>query len=266
MAREMAFLNVVEIASDGWNARRCDLAPDDELLKSIMAQGVLEPIGVQHVQEGYRCIYGFRRLAAARALKMQTIPAIIHDDMVDDLQVMAANLAENYQRRNLRPWEMAQALFEMHQASGLEGKELGPLVGMSPEHAVNLLRVRRKLAPVIWEQFVTWGVTHKVPFQDLVDLCAHPWDEQIERWNRAHDWYQGARRGCEYRPGPAKMKKMLKRLDEHPEAFREGPGFAAGARYALRVALGQEPWRHGGVATLQTRRQRAKNRLKGSDT
>lgn len=246
------------IRLDGWNARRECLEPDEELVESVRAHGILEPVGVR-VEEGECwCVYGFRRVRAAILVGLEQVPVVLVEG--SKFQAQVANIAENYQRRNLRPHELAQALFELHREYGFHAEELATMTGISKTHCANLLRVRQKLAPVIWEQFCSWGPTLKVPFQDLVELATLSWEEQIARWNTAHDLYGGARRGNEWKPGPAKLRKMLRRIEDNPEIMREGTGFAAGARYGLRVALGLEVWRHGGVVTSKTRRQRAKAR------
>lgn len=262
-----------EIDLSGWNARRENLEPDEELIRSVGLHGVLEPVGVRPVELPKRgellvCIYGFRRTRAAVLAGLETIPVVLCVYEDDETSYKTANLAENYHRSNLRPWELAQALYEMELETGLEPSVLGERVGMSPEYASQLVRVRKRLAPVLWEQFQKWGVSKKIPWKDLIELSSHPWETQIEKWNEAHDLYEGARRGHEYKPGPAKLRKMLRRIEGDPSIMREGPGFAAGAKYALRVALGEEAWRHGGVATSRVRRQRAKARklkVKGTD-
>lgn len=251
------YLHPESILLDGWNSRRVEVEPDPELVASVRELGVLEPVGVRW-EEGPTCVYGFRRVRAARAAGLEAIPCVYVEG--DETIQRLANIAENYHRRNLRPWELAESLHELSQATGEAPEELGRKAGVSPEYAAQLVRVRRRLAPMVWAQFCAWGVTMKVPFSDLVNLSGLPWDTQIEEWNRAHDWYGGARRGSEYRPGPAKVRKMLARVEEHPDVFREGPGFAAGVRYALRVVAGKEAWRHGGVASLRARRARAKAR------
>lgn len=253
------------ISLDGWNARKVATNPDDELVASVRAQGILEPIGVTRRGEEIVCVYGFRRLRAALALELDEVPVVVVEGTDDDMAF--ANLAENYHRKNLRPHELCEAVHELHIERGFTHEEIATRIGISSEYAFKLLRVRKRLAPVIWEQFVTWGPTLKVPFSDLYDLCQYEWTEQVERWNLAHDHYNGARRGNEYKPGPAKVRKMLAKVNEHPESFPEGSQFAAGVRYALRVVTGQEAWRHGGVASLAIRRARAKKRAirKGTD-
>ena len=252
----------------GWNARRENLEPDEELVRSVGLHGVLEPVGVRVLElpkgkELFRCVYGFRRTKAAIMAGLSMIPIVACDFEKEEVAYKTANVSENYHRSNLRPWELAQALFELEQETGLEPSELGERVGMSGDYATQLVRVRKRLAPVLWEQFCKWGVTKKIPWKDLIELSSHPWETQVEKWNEAHDLYEGARRGHEYKPGPSKLRKMLKRIEADPSVMREGPGFASGARYALRVALGEEAWRHGGVATSRVRRMRAKARRKG---
>ena len=251
-------VETVRVHLSSMNARKEGTEPDSELLDSIRSNGILVPVGVQEDGDEWACVWGHRRIRAAQILGLEHVPAVVV--ALNPERAKIANLVENYNRKPLRQWEVAEALLELHQLTGLEGKELGELVGMSPEFAQALLRIRRRLAPQIWNQFKLWGLTNKVRFVDLVELAGLPWDEQIERWNKAHDWIEGARRGCEYKPGKAKLRKMLARLESSPEVVREGIGFAAGAKYALRVAIGLEPWRHGGVVATKTRRARAKAR------
>ncbi len=259
------------ISLNGYNARAADARePDEELLSSIRELGVLEPPGVRfspqddeahpsELDESVSCVYGFRRVLAARMLELKAIPVVWVADG-DGSDVRVANLAENLHRKNLRTWEVAQALHELAEETGQGPAELGPRIGLSEGYVGNLLRMRRKLAPDVWRQVQTWGVSEKLSIEFLIEICALPWDEQIERYNQALDLSHGARRGNEVAPGRAKIRKMLARVEERSDVFREGQGFAAGCKYALRVVLGREAWRHGGVVSDRTRRRRHQER------
>jgi ParB/RepB/Spo0J family partition protein len=258
------------ISLNGYNARATDARePDEHLLASIRELGVLEPPGVRfsphddethssELDESVSCVYGFRRVLAARILELTEIPVVWVADK--DGSDRVANLAENLHRKNLRTWEIAQALHELAEETGQGSVELGLRIGLSEKYVANLLRMRRKLAPDVWRQVQTWGVSEKLSIEFLIEICALPWDEQIERYNQALDLSHGARRGNEVAPGRAKIRKMLARVEQRSDVFREGQGFAAGVKYALRVVLGREAWRHGGVVSDRTRRRRHQER------
>ena len=88
-------------------------------------------------------------------------------------------------------------------------------------------------------------------------------ERQVSAYNADADPSGGARRGSEGRPGPAKLRKMQARARQR-EKFPEGAQFAAGAEYALGCALGEVPWRHGGIQTAETRRKAAHKRETGN--
>ena len=71
----------------------------DELANSIEQVGVLEPLIVRHVGRKIEVIAGTRRLAAARKIKLKSIPCIVKE--MDDDTAMIVSLAENIQRGNL---------------------------------------------------------------------------------------------------------------------------------------------------------------------
>jgi len=245
----------------GYNARG-KVEPSAELVHSVRTLGVLEPVGVRREGELVRCVYGFRRVMAAR-IAARMVPVVWVE--LDAIECMVANVAENHHRSGLRVWELAEAIHRIANAS-LERGELDPIettaqrLGISSAYAGNLYRLRQRLAPDVWRQVQAWGTSERVSFDLLTELATLPWDEQIERWNQAIDRAGGARRGAERAPGRAKIAKLLKRLEEHPEAVREGEGFGAGARYALRVVLGRERWRHGDVSSPRTKRRKRQER------
>ena len=111
----------------------------EELASSIRAQGIVQPIVVRRVGEGYELIAGERRWRAAQMAGLETIPAVVRD--IPDRAAAAMALIENIQRENLNPLEEAQAIrrligeFEMtHQAAA-------EAVGRSRTAVTNLLRL-----------------------------------------------------------------------------------------------------------------------------
>ncbi len=75
---------------------------DEETLaalgESIREVGVLQPVLVRVVGEGYELIAGERRWRAARRVGLHTIPAIVR--VADDAAVLQQAIVENVQRES----------------------------------------------------------------------------------------------------------------------------------------------------------------------
>jgi ParB family transcriptional regulator, chromosome partitioning protein len=87
-----------------------------ELMASIAEKGIIEPIIVRRRMHRYQIIAGERRYQAAVQLGLTEVPAVIRD--VDDSEVIEIALVENLQRKDLTPFEEAEALHHLtHQSS-----------------------------------------------------------------------------------------------------------------------------------------------------
>lgn len=80
----------------------------EEMAASIKAQGVLQPILLREMGEGYELIAGERRYRAAKMVGLTQIPALIRT--MTDEQAEDAQLAENIQRLNLSQMETAKKI------------------------------------------------------------------------------------------------------------------------------------------------------------
>jgi ParB/RepB/Spo0J family partition protein len=89
--------------------RNVRITTDDELVKSIKALGLLQPIVVRENDGRYELVAGRRRLEAVKKLGWEKIPAVVHGDMSDG-GLTAASLSENIDRRPLSPIEEAEAI------------------------------------------------------------------------------------------------------------------------------------------------------------
>ncbi|MCK7489949.1 MAG: ParB/RepB/Spo0J family partition protein [Anaerotruncus sp.] len=96
-----------------------------ELAESIRVNGVLQPIIVKKVLNGYLLVTGERRVRAAKMAGFSTIPAIVRDYNTRYLAELA--LLENIQREDLTIVEEAEAYrnainFDEPDAFGTRGK------------------------------------------------------------------------------------------------------------------------------------------------
>jgi ParB/RepB/Spo0J family partition protein len=109
MAEASQILNIPlgKLMVSRFNVRR-ELGDLSELVDSIKAVGVLQPIVVRPVKKDrYEVVVGSRRFAAAKEAKLKAIPAIVKE-MSDD-EAIIESLVENIQRGDLEIEEIASA-------------------------------------------------------------------------------------------------------------------------------------------------------------
>lgn len=111
----------------------------EELAQSIRSNGVLQPILVRRIGDGFEIISGERRFRAAQLAKLRRIPAYIRN--LDEGQTRLAALIENIQREDLNPVEEAQALREILLKHGLTHEQLAERLGRSRSALTNRLRI-----------------------------------------------------------------------------------------------------------------------------
>ncbi|KQS66845.1 ParB/RepB/Spo0J family partition protein [Modestobacter sp. Leaf380] len=128
------------------NPKQPRLVFDDEALEelahSVREFGLLQPIVVRERPEGgYELIMGERRLRAARAAELQTVPAIVRDTS-DDAMLRDA-LLENIHRVQLNPLEEAAAYQQLLEEFGATHEELAAKIGRSRSQVTNTIRLMK---------------------------------------------------------------------------------------------------------------------------
>ena len=112
-----------------------------DLADSIAAQGVIQPVVVRPLgNDRYELIAGERRWRAAQQAGLDTIPAVVHEDVTDQA-VMAMALIENIQRQDLNALEEATALHRLLNEFELTHQQVAQAIGKSRTSVTNLLRV-----------------------------------------------------------------------------------------------------------------------------
>jgi ParB family chromosome partitioning protein len=119
--------------------RSFDREPLEALAASIREVGVLQPVVVRVREGGYELVAGERRLRAARAAGLATIPAVIRE--TDDTEGLREALIENLHREDLGALEMAEAFRELLEDLGATQEQLAERLGMSRPHVTNTLRL-----------------------------------------------------------------------------------------------------------------------------
>ena len=154
--KEVGQQNLVDIKDISPNPRQprthFDPVALDELIASIKEIGILQPPVVRKVSEGrYELIMGERRLRAAKAAGLTTIPVIIRQ--TPDNELLREALIENIHRSQLNPLEEAAAYAGLLTDFGCTHDELATKLGRSRPLISNMLRllnlpptVQRKVA------------------------------------------------------------------------------------------------------------------------
>jgi len=125
---------------------KMDEASLQELAASIRAQGIMQPILVRPLGNGYEIIAGERRWRAARLVGLAEVPTLVRE--IPDEAAAAMSLIENIQRENLNPLEEALGLQRLVDEFGLTHQQAADAVGRSRPAASNMLRLLQLAAPV----------------------------------------------------------------------------------------------------------------------
>jgi ParB family transcriptional regulator, chromosome partitioning protein len=120
--------------------RRFDAEGISELAESIRAQGLVQPVVVRPLPEGtWELIAGERRLRAAKAAGLATIPALVRES--DDRDSLLLALVENVAREDLSPIEEARAYSVLMDEFSLSLGDVAERVGRSKPTISNRIRL-----------------------------------------------------------------------------------------------------------------------------
>lgn len=120
-----------------------------ELAESIRINGVLQPVLVKKVSNGYMLVAGERRCKASELAGFSTVPAIIRDYNNQYLAELA--LLENIQREDLTIVEEAEAYQNAIQTMNLTHLELATKIGKSRSYVSNALGILNLPSEVLQE-------------------------------------------------------------------------------------------------------------------
>jgi ParB family chromosome partitioning protein len=134
------------------NQPRQQMGDLSELTASIREKGILEPLIVRHLGERYQIISGERRYQAALQAGLKELPCVERD--ADDKETVEIALIENLQRKDLTPFEEAEALGQLASRFDYTHELLAKSIGRSrtsiteslslnsmPEEVKNLCRL-----------------------------------------------------------------------------------------------------------------------------
>lgn len=140
--KEILSIEVGKIAKNPNQPRK--VFTDDAILKladSIKQYGIIQPLIVRQISDGYELISGERRLRAAKELGMSHVPCIINEAS----SVASAEMAiiENLIREDLNAFEEAEAIEALIDTYSLTQEEIAARLSSSQSYIANKLRLLR---------------------------------------------------------------------------------------------------------------------------
>ncbi len=181
-----------------------------DLADSIRKHGVLQPIIVRPIPDGYEVVVGERRWRAAQAAGLESIPAVVRG--LTDREALELALVENLQREDLNPVERAGAYHRLIEEFQLTQEQVADRVGKSQPSVANALR--------------------------LLNL-----PRQVQSSLEAGRITEGHARALLAVGDPGRMLKLWERIERRGLSVRETEALARGSisREILRRGTSQDP-------------------------
>lgn len=110
-----------------------------DLVSSIKEKGLLEPVLVRAVEGRFQIIAGERRYHASLAAGLAQVPCIVME--VDERGVLEISLIENLQRKDLTPFEEADAILYLCERFGYTHEKAAQKLGKSRSSITELLSI-----------------------------------------------------------------------------------------------------------------------------
>ena len=202
----------------------------EELAESINQYGLLQPVIVRKVLNGYELIAGERRWRAAQKNGAKTIPAIVRE--YSDIETTEIALIENLQRENLNAIEEAGAYQRLVNEFGLTQEELAKKIGRSRSHIANFIRLLN--LPEIVQEYVSRGTLTMGQVRPLLTLESEDLQIEAAEYIIAEDL------------SARDAEKLVKKLMKEPQVLQEELEeeeykediFVVEAEDVLKMALG----------------------------
>ena len=159
MADRLILLNTNEILPPTDNPRK--IYDESELLAlsdSIKRNGLLQPLVVRKTEKGFSLVVGSRRLAALQILGVTEAPCMVVKS--NNLESAAIGIIENLHRKELNPFEEAEALERLIKTYGLSHTEIANMLSMATSTLSNKLRLL-SLSPEIREILLKHNLTER---------------------------------------------------------------------------------------------------------
>ncbi len=122
----------------------------EQLTASVRQRGIRQPVRVWYSARDnlYQIVSGERRYRAAVAAGHAAVPCIVEETPTGQVSperrgILVDQLVENWQRMDLNPYELSDALVELRDRHGINQKELAGLIGKPESEISRLLSLQR---------------------------------------------------------------------------------------------------------------------------
>src|SRR5512136_271295 len=139
-SRALFYCGIEEIQPNRSQPRKhFDESKLQELAESIKEKGVLEPLIVRKIDQGYDLIVGERRWRAAQKAGLKEVPVLVKE--VEGREAFEISLIENLQREDLNPIEEAEAFKHLIEEFNISQDDLSKRIGKDRTTITNTLRL-----------------------------------------------------------------------------------------------------------------------------
>jgi ParB family chromosome partitioning protein len=111
-----------------------------ELAESIRSHGLLQPVLVRRLANGYQLLAGERRWRAARLAGLERVPALVREEP-EEAHRLVLGLIENLQRQDLNPIEEAHGIRLLADQFHLTQEEIASRLGKNRVSITQSLRL-----------------------------------------------------------------------------------------------------------------------------
>jgi len=151
-----------------------------ELAASVSERGLKQPLRVWFVASDnvYQIVSGERRYRAALAAGLTAVPCLVEDALgvLPRKEILLDQIVENWQRADLKPFELSDALTELRDQHGLTQDDIARLTG-KPKSEISRLLSIQKVARAI-QQEARADEAGTLSRRHLVAVAQLPADEQ----------------------------------------------------------------------------------------
>jgi ParB family transcriptional regulator, chromosome partitioning protein len=225
-------------ANPGQPRKRFDGKALAALADSIRERGVLQPVIVRPVGDGYELVAGERRWRAAELAGEATIPALV-DDALDQAGSLELALIENIVREDLSPIEQARTFSVLLDDLRMTSAVLAPRIGRSRADIANTMRLLDLPDEVV--EMIDSGALTKGHGKVLLTEPDHHRRLLLAR--------QAAERGWSVRALQSEITRAAKPASPRPSPDPDHCAVATRLEEAITKAIGYEatakPYRNG---------------------
>lgn len=219
----------------------------NDLAASIEEKGIIQPLIVRRLNDGYEIVAGERRWRAAQQVQLHEIPVVVRD--FDDTEVLEIAIIENVQRANLNPIEEAAGYRQLMDRFGHTQEKVAEALGKSRSYIANLLRLLNLPADVVsmvQEGDLSAGHARAlIPAEDPLGLAR----QIVKQGLSVRATEALVKRSTNLSAQPSRQPKSAMEKDADTRALEQDLMGALG----MKVSLAHAPGSDGGQLTLHYR-------------